>query len=86
MVGDRPAASRRQVPGGRCPTGRPGDAEQWPAARLVPALSPSGTHRYVFAVYALDAVSRGSSTQHVLDEIADHTVAWGSVTGLVRAH
>ncbi|MEA5154241.1 YbhB/YbcL family Raf kinase inhibitor-like protein [Raineyella sp.] len=46
---------------------------------------PSGTHRYVFAVYVLDVPVRGASSQHVLDEIGEHTVAWGSVTGLVRA-
>lgn len=50
-----------------------------------PPCPPSGTHRYVFAVHALDAHVTGGSSQETLDAIARHTVAWGALTGLVTA-
>lgn len=46
---------------------------------------PSGTHRYVFAVYALDVPLAGGRTEEVLARIGRHTVAWGTLTGLVGA-
>lgn len=50
-----------------------------------PPCPPSGTHRYVFAVHALDAHVTAASSQATLDAIAAHTLAWGTLTGLVAA-
>lgn len=68
----------------------PDGAREWPSSARKPGwyppCPPGGTHRYVFAVYALDAPVAGFTSQEVLDQIGAHTVAWGSLTGLVRAH
>lgn len=68
----------------------PAGVGEWPNSGRTtgwyPPCPPSGIHRYVFAVHALDAAIRGASSQHVLDEIGAHTIAWGSLTGLVRGH
>jgi Raf kinase inhibitor-like YbhB/YbcL family protein len=45
---------------------------------------PSGSHRYVFTVYALDAplgLAPGVATQDVRDALGAHIVAEGSLTG-----
>lgn len=75
---------------GRLPEGAaPTSSRELPNSARTPGwfapCPPSGTHRYIFAVHAVDRRLRGESSQHVLDEIADHTIAWGSLTGLVRA-
>ncbi|HEU4346714.1 MAG TPA: YbhB/YbcL family Raf kinase inhibitor-like protein [Actinoplanes sp.] len=50
-----------------------------------PPCPPSGTHRYVFTVYALSDRPGGRSTQDILDEIGRVAVARGTLTGLVAA-
>jgi Raf kinase inhibitor-like YbhB/YbcL family protein len=50
-----------------------------------PPCPPSGTHRYVVTVYALDTTVRRGSSQHVLDVVARHTLASGTLRGLVSA-
>ncbi len=71
---------------GSAPTG----TREWPnsgrAPGWYPPCPPSGRHRYVFAVHALDAAPRGSTSEQVLEAIGTHTIAWGSLTGLVRGH
>lgn len=49
-----------------------------------PPCPPSGTHRYVVTVYALDTTLRGS-TRHVLGALSRHALATGTLTGLVTA-
>lgn len=48
-----------------------------------PMCPPSGTHHYRFTVYALSAVIDPAehSLQSGLAAIADHTLAWGRLTG-----
>lgn len=66
----------------------PAGAHAWPGtARTldwVPPCPPSGTHRYVFSVYALDSAITGGSSEQVLAKLGAHTLAWGTLTGLVR--
>lgn len=72
-------------PGGSAPPG----AREWPnsgrSTGWVAPCPPSGTHRYVFAVHALDAPLRAASSQDALEQIGRHTVAWGTLTGRVTA-
>lgn len=69
---------------GRAPAG----AKQWPNSAgkpgWYPPCPPGGSHRYVFAVHALDAVPHGASSEQVLDAIGAGTIVWGALTGLVR--
>lgn len=50
-----------------------------------PPCPPSGTHHYVFTVYALDGEVGGGSTQKILDDIGRRAIARGELTGLVSA-
>lgn len=48
---------------------------------------PSGTHRYVFKVYALDSVlelGEGAGRRELQDAMADHVLAYGEITGVYR--
>lgn len=74
--------------GGLVEGGAPAGARQWPnsgrSASWVPPCPPSGTHRYFFGVYALDAAVDASTTEQVLQQIGRHTMAWGTLQGVVR--
>ena len=50
-----------------------------------PPCPPSGTHHYLFTVYALRDKVSGRSTQDILDEIGRAATARGTLTGLVTA-
>lgn len=48
---------------------------------------PSGTHRYIFKVYALDVVldlPEGSPRMEVETAMVDHILAYGELTGLYK--
>lgn len=66
----------------------PAGSREWPSSAGTPGwigpCPPSGTHRYIFAVHALDALVDGSTSQEVLAWIGAHTIAWGALTGLVK--
>src|SRR5207249_11652911 len=51
----------------------------------VPPCPPSGMHRYVFAVYALDlpslGLNEGTARDQVMGAIKDHTLAQGQLVG-----
>lgn len=79
------AASDASVPAGTTPAGgsegrNSGDRVGW-----YPPCPPSGTHRYVLTIYALDAPLTGTSSQGLLDAIEQHTIASGSLMGTVTA-
>lgn len=49
---------------------------------------PSGAHRYIFTVYALDAMLKlpaGAHAQDVLDALEGHVIAQGNITGKYSA-
>lgn len=48
-----------------------------------PPCPPSGTHHYVFTVYALAGTVAGRSTKDVLTDIGQRTIATGTLTGTV---
>jgi Raf kinase inhibitor-like YbhB/YbcL family protein len=50
-----------------------------------PPCPPSGTHRYLFTVYAVSDRISARSTQEILDEIGRTAIARGELTGLVAA-
>ena len=48
---------------------------------------PSGTHRYIFRVYALDAklnLDEGANRRELEQAMNDHVIAKGELTGLYR--
>jgi Raf kinase inhibitor-like YbhB/YbcL family protein len=50
-----------------------------------PPCPPSGTHHYVFSVYALSRAATGRSTKDILDDLGRAALARGTLTGLVSA-
>jgi hypothetical protein len=79
------APDQTAVPAGAAPAGakqgrNSGKSEGW-----YPPCPPRGTHHYIFTVHALDGQPVGATSQELLDWIADHTIASGSLTGLVSA-
>lgn len=74
-----------QVSGAEPPAGaREADNSGGSAGWTAPC-PPSGTHHYVFTVYALRGQPSGTSTQEVLDSIGGLALARGQLTGLVPA-
>jgi hypothetical protein len=50
-----------------------------------PPCPPTGTHRYVFTVYALRSPVEATTTEALLAEIERQSLASGSLTGVVTA-
>jgi Raf kinase inhibitor-like YbhB/YbcL family protein len=73
LAGDQP-------PAGASEARNSGGGTGWTAP-----CPPSGTHHYIFTVYALSGRPSGQSTQAVLDDIGRTAVARGQLTGLVSA-
>jgi Raf kinase inhibitor-like YbhB/YbcL family protein len=73
------------LPGGEAPPGAREADNSAGKAGWYPPCPPSGTHHYLFTVYALSAQVSARSTQDVLDELGRLAVARGRVTGVVAA-
>ncbi|HEV7655171.1 MAG TPA: YbhB/YbcL family Raf kinase inhibitor-like protein [Mycobacteriales bacterium] len=73
LAGDQPPAGATE---GDNSAGRPG----W-----TPPCPPSGTHHYLFTVYALPAHPSGQSTADVVARINATAIARGVLTGLVSS-
>ena len=57
-------------------------------AEYIGPCPPSGTHRYIFDLYALDAqldLAEGAAREDVMAAINDHRIAHVSLTGTVSA-
>lgn len=70
---------------GRAPEGAHQGVNSARTADWCPPCPPSGTHRYIVAVHALDARIAPAPTEQVLAAIGRHTLAWGTLTGTVTA-
>lgn len=57
-------------------------------AAYIGPLPPSGTHRYIFDLYALDApldLAEGAARADVMNAVGQHRIAHASLTGTVSA-
>jgi Raf kinase inhibitor-like YbhB/YbcL family protein len=73
LAGDRPPAGAKEADNGR---GQPG----W-----TPPCPPSGTHHYIFTVYALPGPPSGDSSRDLIADMDGHFLARGQLVGLVAA-
>jgi hypothetical protein len=77
---DQTAISAGVAPAGSSQGRNSGKGEGW-----YPPCPPRGTHHYIFTLHALDGRPTGATSQEILDWIAGHSIASGSLTGLVSA-
>ncbi len=84
VVDDLPARDGTLAPGELPPGAREADNSAGKRG-WYPPCPPSGTHRYLFTVYALSEPVSGRSTQDILDQVARRAVARGTLTGVVSA-
>ncbi|MGE5139854.1 MAG: YbhB/YbcL family Raf kinase inhibitor-like protein [Rudaea sp.] len=76
-------ANQTEVPEGAPPAGKEGKNSAGRTGYVGPC-PPSGTHRYIFTIYALDIPSlklESPSRAQVLDAMAGHILASGQLTG-----
>jgi phosphatidylethanolamine-binding protein (PEBP) family uncharacterized protein len=73
LAGDRPPAGAKEADNGR---GQPG----W-----TPPCPPSGTHHYVFTVYALPGTPSGRSSRDLIAAMEGNFLAKSQLVGLVSA-
>jgi Raf kinase inhibitor-like YbhB/YbcL family protein len=73
LAGDHPPAGAKEADNGR---GRPG----W-----TPPCPPSGTHHYIFTVYALPGPPSGGSSRDLIAAMEGDFLAKSEFTGLVSA-
>jgi Raf kinase inhibitor-like YbhB/YbcL family protein len=84
LLYDLPPRDGSLGPGGPPPGAKEGKNSAGETGWYAPC-PPSGTHRYVFAGYALREPATGGSTQQILDAIGRTAVARGTLTGVVSA-
>jgi Raf kinase inhibitor-like YbhB/YbcL family protein len=73
----------RHIPEGARGIGVEG-VNSWDAAGYRGPAPPSGTHRYVFKVYACDQqlpLPKGADKEDVMEAMDGHVLAWGEVVG-----
>jgi Raf kinase inhibitor-like YbhB/YbcL family protein len=78
---DRQLGAGQEPPAGSKEAANSGGGTGW-----TPPCPPSGTHHYVFAVYALNAEPSGDSTDAIIADIGRKAIARGQLTGLVSAN
>jgi Raf kinase inhibitor-like YbhB/YbcL family protein len=77
------------LPAGTVPDGALQGKNDFGTTRYGGPCPPSGTHRYIFMLFALDAIldlPDGASKYQLLRTIDDHTVAQATLTGLCSAN
>jgi Raf kinase inhibitor-like YbhB/YbcL family protein len=77
-----------QLPAGKTPAGAVVGANSWGAARYDGPQPPSGTHRYMIRVYALDAVlalEAGFTQGQLADAMKGHVLTQAQIEGTFRS-
>lgn len=84
LVYDVAAADGESPEGGLPPGAREGHNSARRPGWFAPC-PPSGTHRYRFTVHVLDGPVHRGTSEHIRALIEHHTIASGTLTGLVSA-
>lgn len=76
------------LPAGEVPTGAVQGKTSFGLAAYGGPCPPSGTHRYIFELYALDdelSLQQGTDESNLRHEINEHLIASATLTGLYSA-
>jgi hypothetical protein len=85
IVFDIPASAAAMPPGGRLPEGSRELASDYGRPGFGPACPPSGTHRYIFTLYALNADRLGCASRDAFfNAIKKARIGTATLTGLYK--